>query len=132
MTASKSKATARSRVMVVDDDPVLASVLAEFVGILGHSVVVCGSGEEAMIWLGREAFDLVFTDFRMPGMNGQEFYQAAVEEHPWLAGRVVFVTGDTASDSTQWFIRSVGGQQLTKPFQFAQVQRLISGFCPRP
>jgi len=117
--------------MVVDDDPTLAAVLAEFVGMLGHSVVVCGSGEEAMDWLGRESFDLVFTDYRMPGMNGQEFYRAAVGDHPSLVGRVVFVTGDTASETTQWFIQSVGCLQLSKPFQFAQVQRLMASLCPR-
>jgi two-component system sensor histidine kinase/response regulator len=60
------------RVLVVDDNPSARAILAEPLGRLGMSVSQAASGEEALGALDTGAFDLVFMDWKMPGLDGIE------------------------------------------------------------
>ena len=42
----------------------------------GHRVTLCASGEEALVELSKETYELVLTDIKMPGMNGVELFEA--------------------------------------------------------
>jgi CheY-like chemotaxis protein len=69
---------------VVDDEPdILLALRVLFEDGLGGRVVVTTMPHVALMALGtKPGFDLVITDFRMPGMNGLEFLQRAKELHP--------------------------------------------------
>lgn len=60
------------RVLVVDDDPGLASLLAEYLGSRGFDVEVVGSGEDALSRIPRGGLDLVVLDVMLPGADGFE------------------------------------------------------------
>jgi CheY-like chemotaxis protein len=55
------------RILVVDDDPDIAQVLAEVLALEGHAVTRCGSGEAALAAAEAAPPDLVLLDLRMPG-----------------------------------------------------------------
>ncbi len=61
------------RVLIVEDNPVLLFLLREQLSTLGHQPVACTGGADALKELGRQTFDLVFTDLHMPQMDGFEF-----------------------------------------------------------
>ncbi|MCC2637426.1 MAG: ATPase-like protein [Moraxellaceae bacterium] len=63
--------------LVVDDKRENLDLLADMLQRLGFVVVTATSGEEALANLGRDRFDLVLTDLRMPGMDGWELLQEA-------------------------------------------------------
>src|SRR6185369_15619295 len=83
-----------SQILVLDDERAIAELLTEMVEILGHAPTLCTSPRKAIELLQSRTFDSVLSDFRMPTMNGKQFYEKACEIRPELARRVVFLTGD--------------------------------------
>jgi CheY-like chemotaxis protein len=59
------------RLLVIDDDPVLADLLPVLFAAAGHAVTIAGSGEEALALLRRgHACDVLLTDLHLPGLAG--------------------------------------------------------------
>ena len=63
---------ARERILVVDDEPTVAQVLRHLLESLGYRVTISTESDAALRCFGSdpEAFDLLLTDFRMPGRDG--------------------------------------------------------------
>jgi two-component system NtrC family sensor kinase len=119
------EAQRRSRVLVVDDEEPVGQLLARLLRDLGHRPTVVTSGADALEVLGRERFDLVLSDIKMPGMSGFELHQAIRQRDAELAGRVVFVTGDILSAATQARIAQTGNPFIAKPFQIERLESLV-------
>jgi CheY-like chemotaxis protein len=83
--------SALRKVLVVDDDPVVGRSFERVLSGKGYIVVTAENGQEALDKLGREQYDLVFTDIRMPGMSGLEMAEQVDARQPWVP--VVIVTG---------------------------------------
>jgi len=79
------------KVLVVDDDPVVGKSFDRVLSGKGYAVITARNGEEALNKLRSETYDVVFTDIKMPGMNGLEVAERLRETQPWLP--VVIVTG---------------------------------------
>ncbi len=79
------------KVLVVDDDPVVGKSFDRVLSGKGYAVITARNGEEALHKLRNETYDVVFTDIKMPGMNGLEVAERLKETQPWLP--VVIVTG---------------------------------------
>jgi CheY-like chemotaxis protein len=84
-------------VLVVDDEPDVAAVLGEMLESEGHRVHLEASGEAALARIADGDFDVVFTDLRMPGLDGADLSLAVARDFPALAGRVVLMTGDSVA-----------------------------------
>ena len=68
----------RLRILLVDDDSLIAMSSVDMLEDLGHEVVEANSGKQALDLLQSEGhFDLLITDFAMPGMNGAQLIEAA-------------------------------------------------------
>ena len=61
-----------AHILLVDDDPVLSSLLARLVRRLGHTVAVAGNGAEGLALASAQPFDLIITDVMMPDQDGYE------------------------------------------------------------
>jgi response regulator RpfG family c-di-GMP phosphodiesterase len=83
---------AQRRVLVVDDEPAVCSVLSEGLSREGYECQTCLSGEEALKLMQQKSFDVVITDLRMPGMSGLGFLEKAHQEYPRSA--FLMVTGE--------------------------------------
>jgi CheY-like chemotaxis protein len=83
--------TTQARVLVVDDDPVVARSIDRVLTGKGYAVITAHDGPEALDKLAQGKYDAVFTDIRMPGMDGLEVAKRIKETQPWLP--VVIVTG---------------------------------------
>ena len=81
------------RVLLVEDDVALLECLAL---LLADEFVVhtCRSGQEALALLGQHTFQVVCSDFHMPGMDGLELFQAASAHSGEHVPRFVLVTGN--------------------------------------
>ena len=71
--APEAPSNASLRVLIVEDNPVLLFLLREQLSNLGHQPVATTGGAQALAELGKQAFDVVFTDLHMPVMDGFEF-----------------------------------------------------------
>jgi two-component system NtrC family sensor kinase len=119
------------RILVVDDEEPVSNLLARLLRDIGHQPSVVHSGAEALEAIGRESFDLVLTDVKMPGMSGFELHQKIKQRDADLATRLVFVTGDTMSAATQARIAQSGNPSLAKPFTVDRLEALVRALLMR-
>ncbi|WP_208635707.1 response regulator [Caballeronia pedi] len=83
---------ARATILVVDDDPLIATSTAYLLEDLGHEVVEVGSGAAALeVLKNGKRVDLILTDYSMPRMTGLELAHAARALRPDLP--VILATG---------------------------------------
>ena len=75
--------------------------------------------------------DAVVCDLRMPDIDGPKLFRWISDHHPGLAERTLFVTGDALGPTAGRFLEKSGRPVLEKPFQPAEVARVIAGFPPR-
>lgn len=70
------------RILVIDDEPLVADVIAEALRLEDNHVVVASSGEEGLRAIEQNPPDAVFLDIVMPGMDGIEVLRAIREAPP--------------------------------------------------
>ena len=123
---AREPAAAPASVLILDDEVVLAEMLGEILGHLGHRSALCHSPIEALKKIEQEHFDLILSDFRMPGLDGRQFYERISALDPELASRIIFLTGDLVNEDTRNFLASIGNICLTKPFQVRVVESTVN------
>ncbi|MDE2133585.1 MAG: response regulator [Alphaproteobacteria bacterium] len=85
------------KVLVVDDDPVISKSFDRVLTGKGYIVVSAENGQEALNKVAKEEYDAVFTDIRMPGVDGIEVAEQLRAKHPWTP--VVIITGYGSPDN---------------------------------
>lgn len=115
-----------SRVLVVDDEPVILALLQQILEVDGHEVTGCEDAPSALEAAENGEFDVVLSDFRMPGMGGEEFYRELVLRYPRYHGRVVFITGDTLDSAVAAMAEAEGIRLLNKPFTIESIREILA------
>ena len=102
-------------ILLVDDDRNLVTSLSyglrKAMGE-GISVAVCFSGAEAFSLLGNQAFDVVVSDFNMPGSSGLEFLRKIRQEYREMILILITAYG---TDALEEGVRQLGGDTLPSP-----------------
>ncbi len=119
----------RPRILLVDDESAVATVLATLLGRVGYEVVTAGSGRDAERFLD-ERFDALILDLRLPGMRGDAFYYLATARQPWLASHALFLTGD-GSEQAEELIAATGCRMMQKPFPIHDLLAAVERVAPR-
>ncbi|WP_374441412.1 PAS domain S-box protein [Stella sp.] len=114
------------RVLVIDDEVDVADVLAAMLRRQGDRVETAMSGGDALLHLRRGTFDLVLSDLRMPGLDGETLYRILAEEQPETVRRLGFITGDAMGSRAQRFLARSGRPYLEKPITPADLSRLVA------
>ena len=112
------------RILVVDDDPIQLRAAARILRELGCSGALANRGEMALDLLGKQVFDLVLLDLRMPGLSGLETLAQLRIKYPCLP--VVFVSGDDLSSSWSFYKKAGASGYLTKPLDKDSLAALLS------
>src|SRR6266849_1167250 len=108
------------RVLVVDDDPIVAAGTAAMLEDLGHSTIEVSSAESALQVLSRETdIDFVITDHAMPGMTGTEL--AELIRRSWPRLPVVLASGYPEVPADE-----LGVPRLAKPYRQEELARLLA------
>jgi two-component system NtrC family sensor kinase len=118
------------RILVVDDEPHILHYMRATLESWGHHVDVAADGTEAVEHALAEPFDVIICDLRMPRLGGREMYQNLAAEHPHIAERVIFATGDTVRGDTLQFLEGLGRPFLHKPFTLAELRSVLGGGLP--
>ncbi|HCE07896.1 MAG TPA: hypothetical protein DEQ40_04700 [Oxalobacteraceae bacterium] len=90
--------SALRKVLVVDDDPVVGQSFRRVLSDKGYIVITAENGYDALMKLQEEKYDLVFTDIRMPGMDGLEVAERVKARQPWTPVVIVTGYGNTAHE----------------------------------
>jgi CheY-like chemotaxis protein len=88
---------ANPQVLVIDDDAVVGRSFDRVLSNKGYDVSTALSGEEALDTIKESEFDVVFTDLKMPGMDGLEVAERIKARCPWTP--VVVITGYGTEDN---------------------------------
>ena len=109
------------RILVVDDEPMVRSVIRRLLGLRGHQIVEADSGQQGLERLLDAPFDVIITDQGMPEMSGREFARQAHSLYPAIP--IMLLTGDTHAGTPDDSIALV----LAKPFKIAEIEAALAG-----
>lgn len=116
------------QILVVDDEPAICEAIKLMLEHDGHKVQTTDSGKEALSLLERGNFDVVFTDYFMPGMKGDTLAIVIKERRPNLP--VVMITAHAD-------VLMASGNPLTgvdfvidKPFLLADLREAVARISP--
>jgi CheY-like chemotaxis protein len=103
--------------MIVDDDPEVRIIIAEFLQDFGYQVVQASGGTEALDLLGQNPdLRLLITDIRMPDMSGIELARLATRRQRDL--KVILISGYFVSQQVEW-------RFLRKPFRMRDLEAAV-------
>lgn len=109
---------------MVDDEPSVGNAVKLLLKFDGHEVEATRSGKEALALFKPGRFDLVFTDFTMPGMNGDQLAAAIKADAP--SQPVVMITAHAGTLAQSPDVDFVVG----KPFRLAHLREAIARVLP--
>jgi DNA-binding NtrC family response regulator len=110
-------------IMIVDDEPQVAEVLAKSLSRQGHQTTVVHSGEDALRIISNTVPDALFLDVSMPGINGLEVLAEVRRTRPQLA--VVVITGHATADEVEQVKKLGAVDVIPKPAALTHYHRAI-------
>jgi len=123
--------TLQKCILIVDDEESVRMVCSRMLSRLGYTVEIAATATEAMIWVKKRSFDLVITDYRMPGdMNGITLGQAIRQYAPQTL--LILMTAFPAVDMAVDTIRMGAHDYLIKPFDQAELMRRVNACFDKP
>ena len=118
---------AGTRVLVLEDEPTVAGLIADVLEDEGLRVDVLLDAREALKRAAHETYALVICDMKMPELDGEHFYQALVAAKNPLCARFLFVTGDVLAAHTRHFLDRNHLPHVAKPFRVEELTEKIRG-----
>jgi signal transduction histidine kinase/FixJ family two-component response regulator len=119
------RTAARKHILVVEDEPTVAELIADVMGEEGHHVDTLLDSREALGRLEEKTYSLVICDLKMPYVDGPGLYRALMRRENPMQHRVLFVTGDTMGPRTLEFLKSSGLPYLAKPFLVEELKEAV-------
>ena len=108
------------KLLVVDDDPVVGKSFDRVLSGRGYAVVTACDGPEALRKIATESYDVVYTDIRMPGMDGIAVAEHIRKHQPWLP--VVIVSGYATAENEARAKAAGVSAVLHKPLSPAMIE----------
>jgi DNA-binding NtrC family response regulator len=125
----------RFKILIVDDEPLLAETLQRVL-CDSHDITVMTNSRKALEMIPEGQFDVVLCDLTMPGISGIDLYETLEKTHPGLEKRIVLMTGGAVSTRANRFVTRLGNRVLEKPFALdhllALVDRVVAETQPPP
>ncbi|MFO0758799.1 MAG: ATP-binding protein [Byssovorax sp.] len=116
---------ARKRVLVIDDEPVLAQALGRALEP-EFDVTVLSSGREARrVLVEGTPFDVILCDLIMPEVTGMDLHEDLRASRPELCERMIFMTGGTFTARARTFLAGVNNPVLEKPFDLDTLSAVL-------
>lgn len=119
-----------ARILVVDDDVELCSLIEDYLVSQNHSVDVAHDGEEATVSLKINAYDVIILDWELPKLTGIDVckrYRSLKGESP-----VIMLTGKKLLDDKISGLDAGADDYVTKPFEIAELSARIRALLRRP
>lgn len=117
---------AGARVLIVDDELMVATALVRVLTRDGHEATAVGSADAALAILFDREFDLVLCDLMMPGKGGMDLYEEVLARSPVIAARFVFITGGAFTDESRARIERGPRPVLGKPPDLAALRAHVA------
>jgi CheY-like chemotaxis protein len=115
----------RGRVLVVDDEPMVALAVRRSLEAQ-HDVSVVHRAQDALDMLqAGERFDVIFCDVMMPNVTGIDFFKEVSTLAPSEIDKIVFLTGGAFASQARQFLETIPNVRVDKPFTPDELRRLV-------
>lgn len=114
-------------ILVVDDNPLILTVVANILRTDRYQVATCENGEEALELLEKQSFDLILCDVLMPKMDGYSLHRAVRSRGDLVDVPFVFLTALDQREEVEYGKRVGADDYLTKPFEPTELLAVIKG-----
>ena len=119
-------------VLYVDDEDAIRRALSAWLTRRGHTVFTAGSSSEARAVLESQNVDAMFIDIWLGHDSGFDLFEWVDMNRPALVEHTAFVTGAIVRDSEiERSIAAFGRPVLVKPFELAELERMINTWLPQ-
>jgi two-component system, cell cycle sensor histidine kinase and response regulator CckA len=113
----------RGRILVIDDEPVIATLVRR--ALAEHEVYVVTSGRDALELCRAQAFDLILCDLLMPDVTGMDLYDELLSQGQRIEERILFMTAGAFTPRARRFLSRVTNPRLEKPFDVDELERAV-------
>lgn|SRR5574341_81393 len=110
----------KKTVLIIDDDELLSGALRALIQREGFDIINCGNGLDALDMAKGKCFNVIITDYNMPGMDGVEVTRVLRSQCP-----DAFIIGLTSASKEAEFLRAGADAFLSKPFSVRDIIALI-------
>jgi DNA-binding NtrC family response regulator len=111
------------RILIVDDNREIRSILEEYLREEGYFAQGAADGKEALAKYAETAFDLIITDLNMPGMTGIELIKEIAKGENTT--EFIIITGYASLDSAIESVKAGAFDYLVKPFRIEELKVVI-------
>lgn len=116
------------QILLVEDDDSTRELLVEILEVEGYEITAVANGLEAKDLLKKQSFNLLITDFKMPGLNGMELLNWCHETH--ITSPIIFMTAETnlipeAANSISESGAIIVEKPLNLPFFFSSIKIML-------
>ena len=125
MTEAANRGRMGARVLVVDDDAEMRTLLRRTLEFDGHQVMERDRGTHVLAALREAPFDLIILDKEMPGITGFDLLPLLHREFPGLPVLLVTAFGGRRVESSA--LRLGAASYLEKPFRLSQLREAVDG-----
>ncbi len=115
----------KGNILIIDDEPIVRDVLSDMLGCVGgHVTDYAVDGSEGINKIKNNEYDLIFTDLKMPKLNGIDFLREAKSINP--STPVVVITGYSTLDNAITAMKEGARDFITKPFKIDEIASLVN------
>ena len=126
-----SFASARMRVLLVEDHVINQKLATVLIERDGHAVQVANNGQEALDLLAEQPFDLVLMDMMMPVMDGLEATKRLRAKEQGTRMPVVAMTANAMPIDRERCLEAGMDDFISKPIEFAELRRVLGRYAPQ-
>lgn len=114
-----------AKILLIEDDAGAGAALRKVLRGEGHDVELCRRGDEGLARAEEEAFDLVITDFKLPGLSGLELIDRLHTLRPRLP--IIMMTAHGTMETAIEATKLGACEYLTKPFEVEELLGVVDG-----
>ncbi len=129
--SSRIQVRPRSRALVVDDNRINLMVCEKMLGLYGVMVTTASGAEEALALCEGNAYDILFVDHMMPGMDGVEMVGVIRKKPgPNQTKPIIALTANVVNDMRSFYLQAGMDDFVGKPIERGELARVLEKYLP--
>ncbi|MEZ4600430.1 MAG: sigma-54 dependent transcriptional regulator [Syntrophotaleaceae bacterium] len=113
-----------SQILVIDDEPSNREAISLLLSSAGYQVQTAESGEDALLILQKNPFEVILTDLFLPGVSGIDILKKVKEDAPFTS--VILITGKASAETAVEAMKEGAFDYITKPVHLEKLKVVIS------
>lgn len=117
----KLEAGSQCRALVVEDDPASCEILLDLLRQIGCDTLAARDGHEGLLQCASHTFDIIFTDIRMPGINGLDMLRKLRTDPAYANTPIVAVSASSLEHERAFYLAQGFQEFIGKPYAFEDI-----------